>query len=44
MEDVEMVVGQLVLAGLVSLTSLARPRDEVRAMVRTASRLLVGER
>ncbi len=42
--DVEMVVGQLVLSALVSLTSLARPHEEVRAMVRTAARLIVGPR
>ncbi|WP_232835450.1 TetR/AcrR family transcriptional regulator [Actinocorallia populi] len=44
LEDIEAVVGQLVLSALISLTSLALPRDEVRAMVRTASRLLVGPR
>ena len=42
LEDVEAVVGQLVLSALISLTSLARPRDEVRSMVRTAARLIVG--
>ncbi|MEO5876896.1 MAG: helix-turn-helix domain-containing protein [Streptosporangiaceae bacterium] len=42
--DVESVIGHLVLAALVSLTSLARPLEEVRAMVRTAARLIVGDR
>lgn len=44
LEDVEAVIGQLVLASLVSLTLLARPVEEVRSMVRVAARLIVGER
>ncbi|GAB3671356.1 cholesterol catabolism transcriptional regulator KstR [Actinocorallia lasiicapitis] len=44
MDDVESVIGHMVLAALVSLTALARPRREVIAMVRTAARLIVGER
>ncbi|WP_344835784.1 TetR/AcrR family transcriptional regulator [Actinocorallia longicatena] len=44
MEDVESVIGHMVLAALVSLTALARPKEEVMAMVRTAARLIVGER
>ena len=44
MADVEAIVGQLVLSALITLTSLAQPRDEVRSMMRTASRLLVGSR
>jgi AcrR family transcriptional regulator len=44
LDDVESVIGHLVLAALISLTSLARPVAEVRAMVRTAARLIVGER
>jgi AcrR family transcriptional regulator len=44
LDDVESVIGHLVLAALISLTSLARPVSEVSAMVRTAARLIVGER
>jgi len=44
LDDVESVIGHLVLAALISLTALARPVDEVRVMVRTAARLIVGER
>lgn len=41
-DDVEIVLGHLLLAALVSLTALRRPKDEVVAMVRTASRLLLA--
>ncbi|WP_018653117.1 TetR/AcrR family transcriptional regulator [Actinomadura flavalba] len=41
-EDVEIVLGHVLLAALVSLTSLRRPVDEVRAMVRTAGRLVLA--
>jgi AcrR family transcriptional regulator len=44
LDDVESVIGHLVLAALISLTALARPVEEVRVMVRTAARLIVGER
>jgi AcrR family transcriptional regulator len=39
--DVEMVLGHILLSALVSLTALARPAVEVRAMVRTAARLIL---
>jgi len=39
-EDVEIVLGHLLLSALVSLTSLRRPTAEVTGMVRTAARLI----
>ncbi|WP_233509964.1 TetR/AcrR family transcriptional regulator [Actinomadura craniellae] len=41
-DDVELVLGHLLLSALVSLTALGRPAEEVRTMVRTAARLMVG--
>jgi AcrR family transcriptional regulator len=41
-EEVEIVLGHLLLAALVSLTALRRPTGEVAAMVRTAARLLLA--
>ena len=41
-EDVEIVLGHLLLSALVSLTSLRRPTDEVLGMVRTAARLIMS--
>ncbi|ROO89900.1 TetR family transcriptional regulator [Actinocorallia herbida] len=43
-EDVEVVIGHLVLSALIGLTTLARPRDEVSSMVRTAAMLIMGGR
>jgi TetR/AcrR family transcriptional regulator, cholesterol catabolism regulator len=40
--DIEIVLGHILLAALVSLTALAQPVDEVRAMVATAARLILG--
>ena len=40
-EDVEVVLGHVLLAGLVGLASLRRPVDEVAALVRTAGRLVL---
>ncbi|GAA2423341.1 cholesterol catabolism transcriptional regulator KstR [Actinomadura vinacea] len=40
-EEIEIVLGHVLLAGLVSLTSLRRPVDEVAAMVRTSGRLVL---
>ncbi|MFC5744154.1 TetR/AcrR family transcriptional regulator [Actinomadura rugatobispora] len=41
-EEVEIVLGHVLLAGLVSLASLRRPVDEVAAMVRTSGRLVLA--
>lgn len=41
-EEVEIVLGHLLLAALVSLSALRRPKEEVVTMVRTASRLLTA--
>ncbi|GAB2849415.1 cholesterol catabolism transcriptional regulator KstR [Actinocorallia aurea] len=41
-EDVEVVIGHLVLSALIGLTTLARPREEVSSMVRTAAKLIMG--
>jgi AcrR family transcriptional regulator len=41
-EEVEIVVGHVLLAALVSLTALRRPTGEVAAMVRSAARLLLA--
>ncbi|MCD0451290.1 TetR family transcriptional regulator [Actinocorallia sp. API 0066] len=43
-DDVEVVIGHVVLAALIGLTTLARPREEVSAMVGTAARLIMGGR
>ncbi|WP_019629943.1 TetR/AcrR family transcriptional regulator [Actinomadura atramentaria] len=40
-DDVEVVLGHVLLAALVSLTSLRRPPDEVGALVRTSGRLVL---
>ncbi|MFC0038953.1 TetR/AcrR family transcriptional regulator [Actinomadura rayongensis] len=40
-EDAEIVLGHVLLAALVSLTSLRRPVDEVTALVRTSGRLVL---
>jgi AcrR family transcriptional regulator len=42
--DIEMVLGHVLLAALISLTALAQPVAEVRAMVATAARLILGGR
>jgi AcrR family transcriptional regulator len=41
-DDVEIVLGHVLLAALVSLASLRQPADEVAAMVRTAGRLVLA--
>ncbi|XVQ12379.1 TetR/AcrR family transcriptional regulator [Spirillospora sp. CA-255316] len=41
-EEVEIVLGHVLLAGLVSLASLRRPVEEVAAMVRTSGRLVLA--
>ncbi|TDD22546.1 TetR/AcrR family transcriptional regulator [Actinomadura sp. KC06] len=41
-EDVELVLGHVLLAALVSLASLRQPVEEVAAMVRTAGRLVLA--
>ncbi|MDL4775895.1 TetR/AcrR family transcriptional regulator [Actinomadura xylanilytica] len=41
-DDVEIVLGHILLAALVSLASLHRPVDEVTAMVRTGGRLVLA--
>ncbi|MCW2914668.1 MAG: transcriptional regulator, TetR family [Actinomycetia bacterium] len=41
-DDVEIVLGHVLLAALVSLTALRRPTEEVAAMVRTAARLILA--
>ncbi|WP_433328485.1 TetR/AcrR family transcriptional regulator [Spirillospora sp. CA-294931] len=41
-EEIEVVLGHVLLAALVSLASLRRPVDEVAAMVRTAGRLVLA--
>ncbi|WUI00788.1 TetR family transcriptional regulator [Spirillospora sp. NBC_00431] len=40
-EDVEVVLGHVLFAALISLASLRRPVEEVAAMVRTAGRLVL---
>lgn len=40
--DVEMVLGHVLLSALISLTTLAQPREQVAAMVRTAARLVLN--
>lgn len=40
--DIEIVLGHVLLAALVSLTALGRPVEEVRDMVRTAGRLILA--
>ncbi|SEF93239.1 DNA-binding transcriptional regulator, AcrR family [Thermomonospora echinospora] len=40
--DIEIVLGHVLLAALVSLTSLGRPLEEVRQMVTTAGRLIMA--
>jgi AcrR family transcriptional regulator len=41
-EEVEIVLGHVLLAALVSLTALRRPTEEVVTMVRTAARLILA--
>lgn len=41
-DEVEIVLGHLLLSALVSLTALRRPREEVAGMVRTAARLIMA--
>lgn len=41
-EDVEIVLGHVLLAALVSVASLHRPADEVAAIVRTSGRLVLA--
>ncbi|XRQ05204.1 TetR/AcrR family transcriptional regulator [Actinomadura welshii] len=41
-DDVEIVLGNVLLAALISLASLRQPADEVAAMVRTAGRLILA--
>lgn len=41
-EEVEIVLGHVLLAALVSLASLRRPVEEVAAMVRTSGRLVLA--
>ncbi|TDD80296.1 TetR/AcrR family transcriptional regulator [Actinomadura rubrisoli] len=41
-DDVEIVLGHILLAALVSLASLRRPVEEVAAMVRTSGRLVLA--
>lgn len=41
-EDVEVVLGHVLLAALVSVASLRRPADEVAAIVRTSGRLVLA--
>jgi AcrR family transcriptional regulator len=41
-DDLEIVLGHLLLAALVSLTALRRPKDEVNGMIRTAVRLIMA--
>lgn len=41
-DDVEIVLGHILLAGLVSLTALRRPTEEVVGMVRTSGRLVLA--
>lgn len=41
-DDVEIVLGHILLAALVSLASLRRPTEEVRDMVRTSGRLVLA--
>ncbi|HEX2316247.1 MAG TPA: TetR/AcrR family transcriptional regulator [Thermomonospora sp.] len=40
--DIEVVLGHVLLAALVSLTALGRPLEEVRGMVATAGRLIMA--
>ncbi|WP_067453320.1 TetR/AcrR family transcriptional regulator [Actinomadura macra] len=41
-DDVELVLGHILLAALLSLASLRRPVEEVAAMVRTSGRLVLA--
>jgi TetR/AcrR family transcriptional regulator, cholesterol catabolism regulator len=41
-DDVEVVLGHILLAALVSLASLRRPTEEIRDMVRTSGRLVLA--
>lgn len=41
-DDVEIVLGHILLAALISLASLRQPAEEVAAMVRTAGRLVLA--
>ncbi|MGP4021992.1 TetR/AcrR family transcriptional regulator [Actinomadura sp. 3N407] len=41
-DDVEIVLGNILLAALIGLASLRQPAEEVAAMVRTAGRLVLG--
>ena len=41
-DDVEIVLGNVLLAALISLASLRQPPEEVAAMVRTAGRLVLA--
>lgn len=41
-DDVEIVLGNILLAALISLASLRQPAEEVAAMVRTAGRLVLA--
>lgn len=41
-DDVEIVLGHILLAALVSLASLRRPTEEIRDMVRTSGRLVLA--
>ncbi|TDC76115.1 TetR/AcrR family transcriptional regulator [Actinomadura sp. 7K507] len=41
-DDVEIVLGNVLLAALISLASLRQPAEEVAAMVRTAGRLVLA--
>lgn len=41
-EDVEVVLGHILLAALISLASLRQPAEEVATMVRTAGRLVLA--
>ncbi|MFG2002189.1 TetR/AcrR family transcriptional regulator [Spirillospora sp. NPDC048911] len=42
LDDVEIVLGHILLAALVSLTALRRPTEEVTRMVRTSGRLVLA--
>ncbi|MGI5323114.1 TetR/AcrR family transcriptional regulator [Actinomadura nitritigenes] len=41
-DEVEVVLGHILLAALVSLASLRRPTEEIREMVRTSGRLVLA--
>lgn len=42
LEEVEILLGHVLLSALVSLTSLGRPMEEVRGMIATAGRLIAA--